>query len=40
MGKKWKDLVRQAKAHSRLQYQWKKKKIYGVRFIIPANAMN
>jgi hypothetical protein len=26
MGKEWKDLVRQAKAHSRLQCQWKKKK--------------
>jgi metal-dependent hydrolase (beta-lactamase superfamily II) len=25
-GKKWKDLVRQAKAHSGLQCQWKKKK--------------
>ena len=24
--KKWKDIVRQAKAHSGLQYQWKKKK--------------
>jgi hypothetical protein len=24
--KKWKDIVRQAKAHSRLQCQWKKKK--------------
>jgi hypothetical protein len=26
MGKKWKDLVRQAKAHRGLQCQWKTKK--------------
>jgi hypothetical protein len=30
--KKWKDLVRQAKAHSGLQCQWKKKNYVAVTF--------
>jgi hypothetical protein len=29
--KKWKDLVRQAKAHSGLQYQWKRRRRRRIR---------